>query len=191
MFEFTTNQWAVIALIFILGWLLGLFTLAGGRKWRKGFENERAARIAAEEERDRLITRVNELDGERDRRIALEKDCEAHVARTTAANARIAELERDRPVGIDGATSASIAAAAAGQRDDLARIYGIGRAGEIKLNELGVHRYGEIASMSANDEAALEGRLGISPGTIADERWREQAEMLGKGDYDEHARKFA
>lgn len=191
MFEFTTNQWAIIALVFILGWLLGLFTLAGGRKWRKGYEAERAARIAAEEDRDRLAARVSELDGERDQRIALEKEREGHLARATAANSRIAELERDRPAAIDGSIAASVAAAAAGKRDDLARIYGIGRSGEIKLNELGIHRYAEITSLSASDEAALEGRLGVAPGTIADERWREQAEMLRNGDYDEHARKFA
>lgn len=191
MFEFTTNQWAIVALIFILGWLLGLLTLAGGRNWRKGYENERAARIAAEAERDRLASRVTELDGEHDRRIALEKERDAHLAHANAANARIAELERDRPPAIDGATSASVAAAAAGKRDDLARIFGLGRSGEIKLNELGIHRYAEIIALSSAEESSLEGRMGLAPGTIADERWREQATMLNQGQFDEHARKFA
>jgi len=190
MFEFSTNQWAIIALIFILGWLLGLFTLSGGRKWRQGYERERTARIAIEKERDRLATRITELDGERDRRIALEQDRDTQLARSDAANSRIADLERGR-APIDSATAASIAAAAAGQRDDLARIFGIGRSGEIKLNELGIHRYAEIVKLSATEEAQLEGRMGLAPGTIADERWREQAELLRKGDFDEHARNFA
>lgn len=188
--EFTTNQWAVIALVFVLGWLFGLFTLSGGRRWKQGFEQERTLRIAAEEENDRLSAKLAELESERDRRIELERERDHHIARSAAANERIAELERHRPaIGAD--TAGSIAAAASGKRDDLARIFGVGRGGEIKLNELGIHRYADIISLSATDEAALEGRMGLASGTIADERWREQAEMLRKGDFDEHARRFA
>lgn len=187
---FTTNQWIVLALVLVLGWFLGLFTLSGGRKWKQGFEQERARRIAADAEVDRLSTRLTELEGERDRRIALEEEREGHVARTTAANARIAELESRRPA-IDFDTAGTISAAASGRRDDLARIFGVGRGGEMKLNELGIHRYAEISALSPTDEAALEGRMGIAAGTIADERWREQAEMLRQGFTDEHARRFA
>ena len=188
--DFTTNQWVVLALVLILGWFLGLFTLSGGRKWRKGFEQERAARIAADAECDRLSARLADLEGERDRRVALEQERENHIARAAAANDRIAQLEKDRAPGFAG-TAGSIAAAASGQRDDLALIFGIGRGGEIKLNELGIHRYAEIIALSRTEEAALEGRMGIAPGTIEDERWREQAEMLRKGKFDEHARMFA
>lgn len=188
--DFTTNQWVVLALVLILGWFLGLFTLSGGRKWRKGYERERAARIAADAECDRLSARLADLEGERDRRVALEQERENHIARAAAANDRIAQLEKDRAPGFAG-TAGSIAAAASGQRDDLALIFGIGRGGEIKLNELGIHRYAEIIALSRTEEAALEGRMGIAPGTIEDERWREQAEMLRKGKFDEHARMFA
>lgn len=188
--DFTTNQWVVLLLVLVLGWFLGLFTLSGGRKWRKGFEQERAARIAADAECDRLSARLTELEGERERRIALEQERDQHVARAAAANDRIAQLEKDHPVTYTD-MAGSVAAAASGQRDDLALIFGVGRAGEIKLNELGVHRYAEIAALSPADEAALEGRLGLAPGKIADERWREQAEMLRMGKFDEHARLFA
>jgi predicted flap endonuclease-1-like 5' DNA nuclease len=192
MFDFTTNQWAIVGLVFVLGWLLGLFMLAGGRKWRKAYETERAARIEAERVRADHEARIAELAGERDRRIALEKDIEAHGARSAAANARIAELER-RDVGspITGSTAGSIAAAASGNRDDLARIYGVGRNGEVRLNDAGIHRFKDIVALSAADEAALEGRLALPAGTIADQRWREQAELLASGKTDEHARLFA
>lgn len=187
---FTTNQWAVVALVFILGWFVGLFTLAGGRKWRRAFEQERAARIAADEEVGRINAKLTELEGERERRIELERERETHATRAEAANRRIAELEQRRPP-INPDTAGSIAAAARGNRDDLSLIFGVGRAGEIKLNDLGVYRYADIISMSLKDEAELEGRMGLAAGTIADERWRDQAEMLRKGKYDEHARMFA
>lgn len=188
--EFTTNQWVIIALVLLLGWFLGLFTLSGGRKWKKAFEHERSRRIAADSEVGTLSAQVAELTGERERRIALEQERDNHLARATAANQRIEELE-SRSAGINADTAGSIAAAASGKRDDLARIYGIGRGGEMRLNALGINRYSDITALSPQDEAALEGRMGIAPGTIADERWREQAEMLRQGFIDEHARRFA
>ena len=157
--EFNTNQLIVLALVLILGWFLGLFTLAGGRKWRQAFETERAARIAADAQNNRLA-------------------------------AQITELEKHRP-SINAATAGPIAAAASGKRDDLSLIFGVGRSGEIKLNEFGINRYTDIITLSLSEEAALEGRMGIAPGTIAEERWRDQAEMLRKGKHDDHARMFA
>ncbi len=190
--EFNTNQWVVLALVLILGWFLGLFTLSGGRKWRKAFEQERSARIAADTEADRLATKLTELEGERERRIALESERDGHLARATASNERMAQLERESPRGfVNSDTAGSIAAAASGKRDDLSRIFGIGRSGEIKLNELGIHRYADITALTPTQDAELEGRMGLAPGSIADERWHEQAEMLRKGKLDEHARMFA
>lgn len=188
--EFTTNQWVVFLLVFLLGWFLGLFTLSGRRKWRQGFERERVARLSAEAEVERLSTAVAELEQERDRRIELENERNAHIARAAAANDRIAQLEKGRS-SVNPDTAGSIAAAAAGKRDDLSLIFGVGRRGEIKLNELGIHRYADIMALSPNDEASLEGRMGLAPGTIADERWREQADMLKRGKFDDHARLFA
>ena len=114
----------------------------------------------------------------------------ANDARIRAANERIAELERAAPPVI-GATAGSMAAAASGARDDLSLIRGIGRGGETRLNELGIHRYRDITHLSAADEAALEGRMALGPGTIAREQWREQAELLTKGKIEEHGTRFA
>ena len=73
---FTTNQWAILFLVLLLGWLLGLISRSGGAKWRRAYETERDARI--EERRE-------------------------HDAALTTATARIAELERARPAAAVGA----------------------------------------------------------------------------------------
>ncbi len=157
------NQLAIYALILVLGWLLGLLSRSGGGKWRRQYETERDARIALET---------------------------AHEERDAAARARIAELERHAPaVGVG--TAGALSAAAAGRRDDLSLIRGIGRSGETLLNEAGVHRFVDLSRMSDSDAAALEGRLGAEPGTIAREEWREQAALLAGGETDEHRRRFA
>ena len=159
---FTTNQWAILALVLILGWLIGLLSRSGSAKWRRRYERERADRIAIEA---------------------------SHDARYRAANERIAELERHAPP-VSGATAGSIAAAASGNRDDLSLIHGIGRDGETRLNDAGVHRYRDIEGLSPADEAALEGRLGMEPGHIERQQWREQAALLRAGKVEEHRGRF-
>ena len=156
------NQLAIYALILVLGWLLGLLSRSGGGAWRRKYE------------------------AERDARIALEK---AHHDRDAAARARIAELERHEPA-IGATTAGTIAAAASGQRDDLARIRGIDHSGENRLNDAGIHRFVDLSRTSDAEAAALEGRLGIAPGTIAQEAWREQAALLASGRTDEHRTRF-
>lgn len=46
--EFTTNQWAILVLVLVLGWLLGLLSASGGGRWRREYEREREARLADE-----------------------------------------------------------------------------------------------------------------------------------------------
>lgn len=163
MMSFTANQWAVLALVLVAGWILGMLSRSGGARWRRAYEEERARREALEEAND---------------------------ARLAAANASIAELERTAPP-IGARTGASVAAAARGGMDDLTLLQGVDRAEEVRLNDAGILRFRDIAAMSAGDEAALEGRLGYRPGRIADERWREQAELLAAGKADDHRRLFA
>ena len=151
--NFTVNQWAILALVLVLGWLLGLMSRSGGGKWRRDYERERAehAKLRAE-----------------------------HDARVAAANKRIAELERHEP-HVGAGTAGGIAAAASGRRDDLTRIDGINAAEETRLNDSGYHSLRDIAAMSADQEAALEARLGYGRGRIAEQRWREQADALARG----------
>jgi hypothetical protein len=64
----TPTQFAVLALLFIAGWLFGLASHPGGRKWKTRYLAERDAHVLARKDRD---------------------------SRNTAAEARIAELERE------------------------------------------------------------------------------------------------
>lgn len=68
--NYDMNQWGILALVLLLGFLLGMMARSGGAKWRRLYANERAARIEAER-RDE--------------------------ARIRAANDRIAVLERKAP----------------------------------------------------------------------------------------------
>jgi predicted flap endonuclease-1-like 5' DNA nuclease len=157
---FTANQWAILALVLVLGWLLGLLSRSGGSRWRRAYEEEHAAREAAD-------------------------------ARAAASRKRVVELERQvagNPIGPGTATA--VGAAAAGDRDDLALIRGIGRTRETTLNEDGIQRYRQIEALTDTDAATLETRLGLEQGAIAREQWREQATLLRSGRLEEHRQRY-
>jgi predicted flap endonuclease-1-like 5' DNA nuclease len=164
--HFGTNEWVILFLVLLLGWLLGLVSRSGGAKWRRAYEAERDARI--EEQRDR-------------------------DAALATANARIAELETTRPVKTAAAPTTTPVATPDTldlRRDDLSVIRGIGKGGERRLNAQGIYRYADVASLSPADEEALEQKLGADPGYIEQERWREQAALLDGGRADEHRATF-
>lgn len=53
MLAFTSDQWIIIALIFLLGILIGMFLTAGGRKkWKTRYHDEIARRETLEREHD-------------------------------------------------------------------------------------------------------------------------------------------
>jgi len=79
MMDFSTNQWAVLFLVLILGWLLGLLSASGDGRWRRDYETEREARLAAERDRDdRLAAERLREERIRDERVA---PIEAHRPR--------------------------------------------------------------------------------------------------------------
>ena len=162
MVEFTTNQWIIIGLVLIFGWLLGLGSRSGGGKWKRAYHEEREAHAAYRRESD---------------------------ARIEAANARIAELDRNAPL-IGAGTAAAVGAAARGRRDDLSQIRGIDNRLETQLNECGIHCFRDIARLDRAEQATLEGRLGLETGRIDREAWRDQAAMLAKGHVEEHHAAF-
>ena len=50
MLEFTSDQWVILALVFVLGLLIGAFLLAGsGRKWKTRYREEVRNREELEE----------------------------------------------------------------------------------------------------------------------------------------------
>ncbi len=60
--SFTTNQWAILALVLLLGWLLGLASRSGGKRWKREAEDERARRRTVEERLDVAQARIAELE---------------------------------------------------------------------------------------------------------------------------------
>ena len=55
MLQFTTDQWVIVLLVFLLGLFIGGFIFSGGgRKWKHRYRNEVSNREALEEQhRDR------------------------------------------------------------------------------------------------------------------------------------------
>jgi predicted flap endonuclease-1-like 5' DNA nuclease len=165
---FTTQQWVILFLVFVLGWLLGLLSRSS-KKWRRAYEAERDARV--EEQRE-------------------------HGAALEASQARVAELERERPIAATAAAAPVVASATTTpsnldlRRDDLSLIRGLGPEGEADLNEEGIYRYSQIAEMTQAEEIELEDRLGADRGYIRQEQWREQARLLADGHLEEHRATF-
>ena len=58
---FTPDQWLIVALIFVLGLVLGMALMAGG-KWKGRYREERARADAAEVENRRLQKDAGEMD---------------------------------------------------------------------------------------------------------------------------------
>jgi predicted flap endonuclease-1-like 5' DNA nuclease len=164
--EFTTNQWAILFLVLVLGWLLGLVSRSGGKKWKRAYEAERDARAEEQAELEAARARVAELEAAEPAPVAI-------VAEEPAVSAPVASAET-----LDLT------------RDDLSRIRGIGVAGQRRLNEEGIYRYADLTGLTPAEEADLEQRLGADEGYIEQEQWREQAALLEQGKLDEHRATF-
>ena len=74
---FTPNEWLIIALVFLLGLILGMAAMASG-KWKQRYREEVRKREAAEADRSRLESQVKHAE-----------------ARSIAANAREPGTVRD------------------------------------------------------------------------------------------------
>lgn len=180
--EFTTNQWAILFLVLVLGWLLGLISRSGGKRWRRAYEAERDARAGEQAELEAARTRIAELEAARP--VApLRKGAAARVQEPVVAPVQEPVVAPVQEPVVAPATAADRLDLT---RDDLALIRGIGPAGERRLNEEGIYRYSDITGLTADEETALERRLGADEGYIDQEQWREQAAMLEAGKIDEH-----
>lgn len=152
MMNFTMNDLALLAIALVIGLILGLM-MSGRGRLKRLYQEEKVAHRTGLKDRD---------------------------ARLEAANARIKELERHAaPVG--AATAVGATGVGSG-RDDLSRITGVSQREEVVLNEAGYHRFGQIAALNAEQEATLEARLGLTPGTITRDDWRGQALALDRGE---------
>ena len=164
--EFTTNQWAILFLVLVLGWLLGLVSRSGGKKWKRAYQAERDARADEQAELEAARARVAELEA--------------------ARPAPAATLVEQPVVAAPVTTTETLDLT----RDDLSRIRGVGAPGQRRLNEEGIYRYSDITGLTPSEEADLERRLGADEGYIEQEKWREQAALLESGQFDQHRATF-
>ncbi|HTG38694.1 hypothetical protein [Sphingomonas sp.] len=169
----TPTQFAVLALCLIAGWLFGLASHPGGRKWKDRYRAQEAEHKTAREGLATRDARIRELERERDEALRHRDTHAAPVAATTGAAAGAAAAPRTN--GFFG-----------WGRDNLSRIQGIDEATEQALRGEGIKTYAAIEALTPADEAALEDRLGFGRGRIAQQEWREQAAMLREGRDDEH-----
>ncbi|SEM49614.1 hypothetical protein SAMN05192583_0406 [Sphingomonas gellani] len=68
MLYYTPSHWAVLALVLVAGWLLGLASHSGGRRWRERYVAERDAHAVYRKDAD---ARIAEADR---RRAEIERD---------------------------------------------------------------------------------------------------------------------
>jgi predicted flap endonuclease-1-like 5' DNA nuclease len=66
--------------------------------------------------------------------------------------------------------------------DELTRLKGVGPKLEAMLNDEGITRYEQLASLDERELAALEERLGNFKGRLTRDRVVEQARLLASGD---------
>ena len=59
--EFTLNEWLILALVFVLGLILGMAAMASG-KWKNRYREEVRKREAAEAERGRLESQLRHAE---------------------------------------------------------------------------------------------------------------------------------
>jgi predicted flap endonuclease-1-like 5' DNA nuclease len=193
----TPTQYLVLVLCLVAGWLFGLASSSGGRKWRerhhaeeiehRGYRDETVAELKARD------TRIRELEADRDRALRAAPvgttgtyaAGAVPVAATTAAAATTMSHTQDTHRHHEG-----LGGWFGWGRDNLSRIRGIDEVRERELNDRGIKTFKAIETMTADDEQALEVQLRLAPGTIAREGWREQAAMIREGRDDEHVRRW-
>lgn len=111
MIAFTSDQWVIVALVFVLGLLIGAFMTAGGRrKWKARYRDESERREALEREhrdhRAQWETREKELNNQDSVRAASIKEnrrdleAERRVEERRIADRR--DTATDRHSDLDG-----------------------------------------------------------------------------------------
>ncbi|MDP1025715.1 hypothetical protein Q5H91_00675 [Sphingomonas sp. KR1UV-12] len=88
----TPTQFAVLGLVLVAGWLLGLASHSGGRKWKERYAAEREAHAAARRDADARVAEVERRHAELERERVVPAP-----ATPTAAPARTRPLAAARP----------------------------------------------------------------------------------------------
>lgn len=116
----------------------------------------------------------------------VEADPEPEPATDAVTGGEAAPVENKVPVEAGSAPIVEEISSA----DTLTRLRGLDTTLAAKLNGLGVTRFEEIEKLSAEDEIALEERLGVPAGFIAREQWRSQAALLRAGNEAEFKERY-
>lgn len=188
------TQYVVLLLLVVVGWLFGLASHPGGKKWRRSYDEERLGHARYRDEAEgEISTRSNRIE-------QLERDNAALRAEIEAARtAPVAAASAARPAFAQPAVVLPIADPEPkrgwfswhGRGDDLSRIRGLDADAEAKLKAEGVTRFADLASLNDTDEIALEQRLGLPAGFIQREQWREQAVLLADNRGEDHSGRFS
>jgi hypothetical protein len=104
----TPTQFAVLALVLIAGWLLGLASHPGGRKWKDRYAAEREAHAATRRDADTRIAAADARVTEAERiQVApvVERDL-AVGTRTETVTTRPTMVETTRPAALSAARPA-------------------------------------------------------------------------------------
>lgn len=189
----TSEQFVILAIVLLSGGLIGFAMAPSARKatrraraqadsfaaYRRDAEDKlRAAQQRSADLKDELATlRADHADAERTiSRLRAAPTKSGGDGGSPAVMAAPAE-----PVAVKPATdllAAPRAWPAGTARDDLTRLRGIDGLLATRLFSLGVMRFDDIEKLSAEDEMALEQRVGLPAGYIAREEWRAQSARL-------------
>ncbi len=180
----TPTQFAVLALLLFAGWLFGLASSSGGKKWKQRFRDEEATHKAY---RTDVANDLKTRDG---RVTELEAELATRDSRIAELESERDRLSHDRSIPATAAASATASSGSGsglfGGSDHLTRIRGIDADLEHALGQRGIKTYRAIEQLTEADERALEDDLRLRPGTIDRDQWREQASLLRGGHDDDH-----
>ena len=182
------TQFLVLGLMLAIGFLFGLASHPGGKKWRARHDAAQADHAAYRGESEAQLTALERENA------ALKAELEQERARIPVAASAAVPAVATPPAQrgwFEWGTSRHAAPADARAGDDFTRIRGIDPATAAALRSEGVARFADLASVDDRDEIALERRLGLPAGFIQREQWREQAVLLADDRADEHRGRFS
>ncbi len=109
--------------------------------------------------------------------------------REDATGAESPAGQRDRGAAIGKKPVRRLFEAPAGAADDLKLISGVGPVLERNMNAVGITTWAQVAKLTPEQIAAVEGELGFK-GRVLRDRWLEQADALATGGVAEYIKRF-
>ncbi|MBX3593129.1 hypothetical protein [Sphingomonas sp.] len=105
----TPTEWAALGITLIAGWLFGLASSSGGKKWKRALEEEEVSNAGLQHEWETALRdandRIKQLEGERDAALArAESTAPAKPASTDEGGSAVGSLAAAAGVGAVAAT---------------------------------------------------------------------------------------